>query len=397
MAQDWLADVRKWAPHADENVVNAIIRYCGIALQSRDASLVAMSDPAEREVVREKYLKKHLGLTDPDSVLDEGILAIGQHMKADRTKNRVTVYYLLAEHFGRLNIFGGAAGAAPLAAAGLGAVGAAGAAGIAAASGAADVASGLGEAGATGASGVAAAAGLGAAGLGAAGLGMAAAAAPESAPAPEPVAAAPAYAASSYEDEDTGGGMGWLKWLIGALILGALLFFLLRSCAGDRDAALVTDDKTVEAPAEEKMAAPEAEAEPAKTEEAAPVEEAAPAATPVGSGVVATTRDGKPMMKVYFDTAKSNVHPDFATAVAEIKDYVAKNPNAKLAVSGYNDPTGNAAANAALSKSRAQAVGKALETAGVPATAIELVKPAAATDAAAGNNAEARRVEVTVQ
>jgi hypothetical protein len=27
-------------------------------------------------------------------------------MKGDRTKNRVTVYYLLAENFGKLSIFG---------------------------------------------------------------------------------------------------------------------------------------------------------------------------------------------------------------------------------------------------------------------------------------------------
>ena len=35
MAEDWLADVRKYVADADENVVKAIIRYCGIALQNR--------------------------------------------------------------------------------------------------------------------------------------------------------------------------------------------------------------------------------------------------------------------------------------------------------------------------------------------------------------------------
>ena len=65
-------------------------------------------------------------------------------------------------------------------------------------------------------------------------------------------------------------------------------------------------------------------------------------------------------------------------------------------MSGFNDPTGNAAANAELSKNRAQAVGKALEGLGIPATAIELVKPEETTDAS-GDNTAARRVEVTVQ
>ena len=44
-----------------------------------------------------------------DTELDAAIKAVGAKMKGDRTKNRVTVYYLLAEHFGKLSTFGGAA------------------------------------------------------------------------------------------------------------------------------------------------------------------------------------------------------------------------------------------------------------------------------------------------
>jgi hypothetical protein len=31
---------------------------------------------------------------------------VADKMKGDRTKNRVTVYYLLAEHFGKVSLFG---------------------------------------------------------------------------------------------------------------------------------------------------------------------------------------------------------------------------------------------------------------------------------------------------
>jgi outer membrane protein OmpA-like peptidoglycan-associated protein len=108
MAEDWYADVRKYAPGADPNVVAAIVRYCGIALQNRDSSLVSFSDPQEVGRVRENYLKKKLGLSNPDADLNKAIADVGETMKADRTKNRVTVYYLLAEHFRKLSIFGGA-------------------------------------------------------------------------------------------------------------------------------------------------------------------------------------------------------------------------------------------------------------------------------------------------
>lgn len=384
MAEDWLADVRKYVANADETVVKAIVRYCGIALQNRDSSLVSFSDKKETDRVRENFLKKKLGLTQGDDVLDSAIAAVGQRMKEDRTKNRVTVYYLLAEHFGLLNIFGGVAGA----------VGAAGAA-------AAAVASAVGgdEDKDDGAS----VAPLAAAGLGAAAAGSAATAAvtPEpvvaaapSPAAPEPATAAPAYAASSYSDADDtgGGGLGWLKWLLLAALLALLLFFLMRSCspetstapaAGGSSSEMVDTDST-------------ADAGSSSTDAATAGDATAAAAIPQGAGVVASDVAGKPKLTVYFDSGKSAVTNDLAAAAANVKAYVDKNPTAKLAVSGYNDPTGNAEINARLSKERAQGVAKALETAGIPATAIELVKPEATTDAAV-DKAAARRVEVTVQ
>jgi outer membrane protein OmpA-like peptidoglycan-associated protein len=42
-----------------------------------------------------------------------------------------------------------------------------------------------------------------------------------------------------------------------------------------------------------------------------------------------------------------------AAATANLKSYLDAHAGAKLAVSGYNDPSGNAALNAALSKKRA--------------------------------------------
>lgn len=58
MAEDWAADVRKYAPDADAKAIAGIVRYCGIALQKRDSSLVSFSDKAELARVRENFLKK---------------------------------------------------------------------------------------------------------------------------------------------------------------------------------------------------------------------------------------------------------------------------------------------------------------------------------------------------
>src|SRR3546814_12740907 len=64
MAEDWLADVRKYVADADETVVSAIVKYLGIALRNRDSSLVSFSDKKETDRVRENFLKKKLGLTE---------------------------------------------------------------------------------------------------------------------------------------------------------------------------------------------------------------------------------------------------------------------------------------------------------------------------------------------
>jgi hypothetical protein len=53
--------------------------------------------------VRTNFLKKKLGLDVADGDLDAAIMAVRDKMKGDRTKNRVTVYYLLAERLGKLS------------------------------------------------------------------------------------------------------------------------------------------------------------------------------------------------------------------------------------------------------------------------------------------------------
>lgn len=104
-AKDWASDVKNYIPIPDEKAIAGIVKYCGIALQKQDSSLVAFSDPAEVARVRENFLKKKLGLTASDAELDAAIAQVRDRMKEDRTRNRVTVYYLLAQHFGKLSDF----------------------------------------------------------------------------------------------------------------------------------------------------------------------------------------------------------------------------------------------------------------------------------------------------
>jgi hypothetical protein len=102
---DYLADVKKFASNVDEDAVAGIVRHLGIALRSRDASLVSCSDPKELARVRDGFCRKKLALPEGDDAVDASLQAVCEKMKADKTKARVTFYYLLAEHYGKLALF----------------------------------------------------------------------------------------------------------------------------------------------------------------------------------------------------------------------------------------------------------------------------------------------------
>lgn len=98
---DYFADVQRYDAAADADVVAKIVKHLGIALRSKDASLVSCSDPSELDRVREKWCTKKLGETDA-AAADAVIKKVCEAMKATRQKSRVTFYYLVAKEMGKL-------------------------------------------------------------------------------------------------------------------------------------------------------------------------------------------------------------------------------------------------------------------------------------------------------
>jgi cytochrome c oxidase subunit 2 len=96
---------------------------------------------------------------------------------------------------------------------------------------------------------------------------------------------------------------------------------------------------------------------------------------------------------VYFETGKSILPADAASAVQTAADYAKAHPDAKLTLSGFTDATGSATKNGELAKTRAQAVRDALKAAGVAEDRIILKKPETITGGADAR--EARRVEIS--
>jgi outer membrane protein OmpA-like peptidoglycan-associated protein len=153
------------------------------------------------------------------------------------------------------------------------------------------------------------------------------------------------------------GLMRAVPWVIAALALFALLQYF----GGPRDAAPPT------------TAAVAPPAEPAVP----PAQEIAP--------------PQKVIAKVYFDTGSPAIGQQTKDTISQVAQTI-KRDSKKVAVTGYADHTGDAAANAELAKERAKAVKEALVAEGVSEEAVALLPPISTTGS--GTDEEARRVDI---
>jgi len=103
------------------------------------------------------------------------------------------------------------------------------------------------------------------------------------------------------------------------------------------------------------------------------------------------------IVKFYFASGKFDLATGASDALADLIKGANSGAKAgrKLVISGFHDATGDTAKNAELAKLRAMSVRDALKTAGVVEQQIELKKPEKMVGS--GSNAEARRVEVSLQ
>jgi hypothetical protein len=98
-------ETRRHKASFDNDAIAGIVRYCTIAGQHGRGSAVSFSDSAERHRIRDEFLRKTLGLTQSDADLDAAIAAVADAVQTATASHRVTVYYLLAERFGKLTVF----------------------------------------------------------------------------------------------------------------------------------------------------------------------------------------------------------------------------------------------------------------------------------------------------
>lgn len=116
-----------------------------------------------------------------------------------------------------------------------------------------------------------------------------------------------------------------------------------------------------------------------------------PAGTAPVTAAASTAMPGR--VKLYFDVGSAAPDPGASTQLDAIVAYAKAHPGARVSVSGYNDPNGDAEANEELAKNRALAVRNVLVGRGVPETSVDRDRPVVG----ANGEREARRVEVSIE
>lgn len=103
-ASKYAENIKKYANGYNQKAAEKIVGHLGIALRNKDSSIVACSDSGELDRVREKWCRGKLGLAQNQGELDSAIKTVCEKMGPEGgNKSRVTFYYLLAEHFGKLD------------------------------------------------------------------------------------------------------------------------------------------------------------------------------------------------------------------------------------------------------------------------------------------------------
>ena len=124
-----------------------------------------------------------------------------------------------------------------------------------------------------------------------------------------------------------------------------------------------------------------------------------PGVAAAGAGIGAAVADGPSIkvedgvVKFYFASGSDELARGAAEALGDVVRGVAAGK--KAVISGFHDVTGDPAKNEELAKQRALRVRDALTALGIGEDKLDLRKPAVTT--ADGSNAEARRVEVTME
>ena len=199
-------------------------------------------------------------------------------------------------------------------------------------------------------------------------------------------------------------GLGWLAWLIAALVLFALLFLLLRSCGHNQATTTTNTTETTTVTNTTSSAATPAVAVEQVTLPNGKVVGLEPKTLNYDLQRYLASSAPTPQTFTFenlnFATDSASLPSDAQATVDALAQILTAYPKAKVQLNGYADATGSDPHNTQLGSQRAQAVAQALQAQGVAADRIKTATGGASnpvdTNATSQGRAENRRTELTV-
>jgi len=89
-----------------DELIEKVVIGLGPSVYNKNSELVSCSQKSELETIRENFLKRKLGLTLSDELLDEAIRDVCETLGvSNRVKKRVHFYALLVKQFNKEDIY----------------------------------------------------------------------------------------------------------------------------------------------------------------------------------------------------------------------------------------------------------------------------------------------------
>lgn len=101
-----IGEAKKLNLSISDDLISKVAIGLGPVLYNKDTATVACGQVSELETVKNNFLKKKLGLTNPDNELDVAIKEVCEQLgTSNRSKYRVHFYALLAMKFNKTDIY----------------------------------------------------------------------------------------------------------------------------------------------------------------------------------------------------------------------------------------------------------------------------------------------------
>jgi len=101
-----IAEAKKLNLNIPDDLITKVVIGLGPSIYNKNSELIACGRASELETIKNRFLKKKLGLTNDDAELDSAIKEVCSQLgSSNRVKKRVHMYALLAMKFNRESVY----------------------------------------------------------------------------------------------------------------------------------------------------------------------------------------------------------------------------------------------------------------------------------------------------